>query len=364
VVPLGLTHSGSGNYPTQVHSQWDDGLIFCVGSVDWDGDTYVNDGCPAQEVFCADAVDSDGDGSINDGCPAVTGGAEQGAQCSAGNSNDDDTDGWVNDRCPASGAAETACADAADDDGDTLVNDGCAEFAAEAGSGCTGASDNDADGTVNDGCSTVGGESGTQCFNATDDEGSGRTNDGCPAQVEREPRQVCGDGIDNDGDGLIDLLDVLGCKPVSLMSHPGYPACPADGCPGIDTDGDGYTDEAEMSIGTDALGRCGLGTVPAQSSDWPSDLVSGSIPNSTDKANILDLSNFLAPVRRQDTSPGHANFDRRWDVLPGPGPFGQWINVQDLSTLQSGITANPPMNNGAAAWNSSFVCSPHPLYGD
>jgi hypothetical protein len=51
--------------------------------------------------------------------------AESGAACA--NNTDDDGDTKVNDGCPASGAAETGaqCYDATDSDGDTLINDGC-----------------------------------------------------------------------------------------------------------------------------------------------------------------------------------------------------------------------------------------------
>jgi hypothetical protein len=264
VVPLGLTHSGSGSYPTEVRG-------------------------------------------------------ETAPQCGGGNIVDDDGDTYINDGCTVFGSAETAL----------------------------------------------------QCFNAIDEDGDFHPNDGCPAQVEREPRQVCGDGIDNDGDTLVDLLDVgtgtppnTGCRPVSLAAHPGYPSCPTNGCPGIDTDGDGYTDEAEMSIGTDALGRCEAGATPPMSTDWPSDIVSGGTPDSTDAITITDLTSFLGPIRRLDTYPGHADFDRRWDLVPGPAFSANWIEINDLTALSSGVTGEPPMNNSAGVFGTSFVCSAHPMYGD
>lgn len=50
------------------------------------------------------------------------------------------------------------------------------------------------------------------------------------------------------------------------------------------------------------------------------------------KVDIADISSFTAPIRRLDTSPGDANFDARWDLVPGPmTEGGNWINVQDLS---------------------------------
>jgi hypothetical protein len=115
----------------------------CSNSVDDDGDTVVNDGCPkeasnddapddtvindgcpavgAAETLCADDVDNDGDGTTNDGCPLVGAVAETGTQCD-----------------PDAGEAPANCANAADDDGDTYVNDGCpASGAAEPSSDIT-----------------------------------------------------------------------------------------------------------------------------------------------------------------------------------------------------------------------------------
>jgi hypothetical protein len=171
--------------------------------------------------------------------------------------------------------------------------------------------------------------------------------------------------VDNDGDTLKDILDG-GCAPVGVMSHPGYPTCPTNGCPGIDTDGDGVTDEAEMSIGTDALGRCGVGgnEWDPPSTDWPLDFTHGGTPFSTDLIVITDITSFSAPVNRMDTNPGDANFDRRWDIHPGTGGLGYWINISDLTALYSGHTGYPPMPNGTKAFGSSTPCSAHPVYQD
>jgi hypothetical protein len=182
---------------------------------------------------------------------------------------------------------------------------------------------------------------------------------------ERLPVQVCNDGIDNDGDTLIDNLDwVAGnstCRPAAQAAHPGFPACPITGC-SVDSDGDGSTNEAERHVGTNPLGRCGIGEVPARSADWPLDLVSGGIPQSTDRVNILDLSNFVAPVRRLDTSPGNPNFNVRWDIKPGPDIPSHWVQVTDLATLISGVTGFPPMSSGARVFGGP-LCSAHPVFG-
>ncbi len=185
-----------------------------------------------------------------------------------------------------------------------------------------------------------------------------------PTPPMRQPVQVCNDGIDNDGDGLIDNRD-SGCKPVGVQPAVTFPTCPINGCTN-DLDGDGYSNEAEILIGTDALGRCEVGAVPAQSTDWPSDFSSGGIPNSTDRITITDLTSFIAPSasRHLDTSPGDANYNARWDLVPGPGLFAKWININDLTSLIAGPSGFPPMFSGAKAFGSGLACSPHPVYGD
>ena len=171
--------------------------------------------------------------------------------------------------------------------------------------------DNQDDSSVNDGCPAVGGsESGAQCLNNTDDDADGYVNDGCPVA--------------------------------------------------------GALSEAQFNIGTNKFGRCGVGSQPNPSPSWPSDFVSGGIPNSTDKITITDLTSFIAPAasRHMGTSPGDPNFSSRWDVKPGRGAFSQWINVQDLTSLIAGPTGYPPMFNGAKAFGFPLACTPHPVYGD
>lgn len=51
------------------------------------------------------------------------------------------------------------------------------------------------------------------------------------------------------------------------------------------------------------------------------------------KVDIQDILSFVVPVRRLDASPGHPNFDSRWDRLSGPGVFLRWVNIQDLLDL-------------------------------
>jgi hypothetical protein len=178
--------------------------------------------------------------------------------------------------------------------------------------------------------------------------------------VHHEAPQRCGDYQDNDLDGGVDLFDA-GCHPAGIAPPPSFPVCPSQGC-SADIDGDGYSNEAEAQIGTDALGRCGSGFSVHPSSDWPSDLISAGIPNSTDRITILDLSSFLAPVRRMNADPGDSAFNTRWDVVPGR-VFGDWINITDLTALFAGSSGYPPMFAGAKAFNGPS-CSAHPVYGD
>ncbi|HET9476702.1 MAG TPA: hypothetical protein VFP63_04355, partial [Dehalococcoidia bacterium] len=117
-----------------------------------------------------------------------------------------------------------------------------------------------------------------------------------------------------------------------------------DGChdsPGEDFDGDGFTDDAEaLTIGTNAGYPCGYNSWPADLWDQP--------PLSANKITVQDLTSFIAPVRRLNTSAGNPNFSTRWDLLPGKGIFSNTINVQDMTAL---VTLAPPMLNGARALN-------------
>ena len=64
---------------------------------------------------------------------------------------------------------------------------------------------------------------------------------------------------------------------------------------------------------------------------------------------IQDLTSFLAPVRRLNSSPGDAGYNVRWDLVPGRGIFPKDINIQDLTAI---VVLRPPMLNGAPAYNA------------
>ena len=351
------------------------------GDSNQDGDTHPNgsewlnagDNCPQvsnplneeDELNQPDNVSRPRGGSNSDSIGDACDTAESGAQCN--NALDDDADTLVNDGCPASGAAEVGCLNNADDDNDGTLNDGCpsssqvangtyhATFTVDAI--CIGNTDADGDGWCS--TSTPAGGGFTVALPADpNDNDATKTPEAYAllfpfpiahsgagsSPADREPAQVCNDGVDNDGDTQIDLLD-SGCKPPSSLT-----LAPND------TDGDGWTDEEEIYLGTDALGRCEK-KGPALSTDWPGDVSGGGF--SEDKVNIQDLSVFTGTPKRLNTSPGNPDFDRRYDVLPG-STFGDWINVGDLSAL-TGRTA--PMFGGAKMFNGP-ACTAHPTLND
>ncbi len=223
---------------------------------------------------------------------------------------DTDADGVsdVCDNCPSVGNTNQA-----DFDGDGL-GDAC---------------DPDAD---NDGYTNVA-EAGTPlCLNASNDDSvdDAVVNDGCPAVAAPETGAQCLNATDDDGDGFVN-----------------------DGCPPV-----GAFSEAQFNIGTGILAPCHVGAEAGPSPSWPSDFVSGGIPDSTDKITITDLTSFLAPARRLDTSPGSANFNSRWDLVPGRGLFPRWININDLTSLIAGPTGIPPMFGGPKAFNGPACTGP------
>jgi hypothetical protein len=168
------------------------------------------------------------------------------------------------------------------------------------------------------------------CADTVNDDNfdDGSVNDGCPAQGV--PEGACGGSADDDGDGF-----------------------PNDGCAQV-----GSIAEGAFNIGTTTLGRCNAGIGPDPSSSWPSDFVSAGTPDSTDKVTITDLTSFLAPARRLDTSPGDLDFSSRWDLIPGRGTFLDWIAINDLTALLAGDPGFPDMFGGARAFDGPICTGP------
>jgi hypothetical protein len=156
--------------------------------------------------------------------------------------------------------------------------------------------------------------------------------DGYPGQREAGT-PLCGNGVNDD-------FKVDGPVPDDTVID--------DGCPG-GPPAEGAFSEAQFKIGTNDQDPCGI-------PGWPSDLVSGGIPESTNRVTIGDLTSYLAPDRKLDKSPGHPSFNQRWDITPGRGVFNAWTNVNDLTSLFAGESGSPPMLGGQRAFGSALGC--------
>ena len=190
----------------------------------------------------------------------------------------------------------------------------CGDFDSDATSDCSDA-DDDNDGYIDDAETGI-----LLCKNAVNDDSFDAesiyfVNDGCPAIGV--PETNCGGALDNDLDGY-----------------------PNDGCPK-----DGTFSEAQFKIGTGARDPCGY-------DGWPSNTFDGG--GSANKVDIQDLTSFLAPVRILNSSPGDAAFNSRWDLVPGPGVFAKFININDMTALIAGTSGFPPMFGGQRVFN--HVC--------
>jgi len=165
--------------------------------------------------------------------------------------------------------------------------------------------------------------------------------------------------LDSDGDRFSGATEVgCGSNPLSAGSVPERTDTPGDDdgdtfvneplppvAETFDCDGDGYIGSTETHVTTSDQDPCG-------GRGWPSDLVSGGLQPNT--LNVQDIASFLAPVRRLGTSPGHPNFDLRWDLAPG----GPTINVQDIAAMMTGASGYPPMFGGLRAFGNACPWAP------
>jgi len=171
-------------------------------------------------------------------------------------------------------------------------------------------------------------QSGSVLFDAALGPSSDTDGDGFSDQVE-SMTPLCGDGRneDNGDDGVID-----------------------DGCPGGPPQSGSFS-EADFNVGTDE-------SVPCGTTGWAADIVSGGPPDSTDKVNIVDLQTYILPIRHFGSSPGDAEFDSRWDLVPGRGVLGTWINIADLQYLVTVMPTRAPYNSIARAFSGPACTVP------
>jgi hypothetical protein len=279
-----------------------------------------------------------------------------------------------------------------DPDGDTFVT---------ASDNCPSAYNNpqvNTDGDASgDACDTDDDNDGVADGSLDPDDGGliGIGPDNCPLTVNPSQANFDGDSLgdacdpDDDNDGVLDASDLCpstaagaavdanGCSQAQLDSDgDGFPNA-SDNCPSVanpsqtdtdlaygdtqggdacdpEDDGDGFDDAVEAWVGTNPLDNCGNHTAPAPiySQAWAGDVNSGT--GSTDKITLLDLTSYLAPVRRFGTNVGDVPLNQRWDIKPGAGLFSTDINLQDLTTL---ITLSPLMLGNVRAFDGP-ACVP------
>ena len=216
---------------------------------------------------------------------------------------------------------------------------------------------------------------GDACDPDIDGDGYANASDTCPLLAEDIDGFQDGDGCpdpDNDQDGIPDVDDLCpgddltvgpdgvadsGDEPLNeweipIQTKEDYDGVQdGDGChdsPDDDYDGDGFTDEVEVQVGTHPVDPCG-------SDGWPADLFSGGA--SANRVNLQDVTSFVVPVLRFNTSPGEPGYDVRWDLVPGPNGFSSDINLQDITAL---IILSPPMLGDLAAFNGPSCPDPAP----
>ena len=210
-----------------------------LGDSDGDGETICDGDCddsnadvaPSAEEVCDgldndcnsdtdETLDGDGDSySVCDGDCDDSSSDVSPAGVESCNNKDDDCDGEIDEDFDV------------DSDGDGVPNETCG------GDDC-----NDADADIYPGADDIPGDGIDQNCTGTDasdgdgdsySDEAGDCDDNDPEIHPNQDEEQCNDGIDNDCDGPIDLVD--------------------PDCQGVDSDGDGLTNALEVDIGTDAF---------------------------------------------------------------------------------------------------------------
>jgi hypothetical protein len=154
---------------------------------------------------------------------------------------------------------------------------------------------------------------------------------------------------EDDGDGYTDVAESGASLCLNATNEDTFDdAVVNDGCPGGPAQAGTYS-EAQFKIGTGSHDPCG-------GNGWPSDV--DSTGSSINELDIFDITAYLGPTRRLDTSPPNPSYNTRLDLLPGRGALAQWINIQDVTTLLSGTTGNPPMFNNQRAFGKVCPLAP------
>jgi hypothetical protein len=205
----------------------------CSDNIDNDGDGLIDQldpDCqepegPPGDPTCSDGVDNDGDGLIDGDDPDCV----QPPECSDNVDNNDPEDTLVDEDDPGCHTDGDPNNPGSYDPTDNNETDNAVPECSD------NVDNNDAEDTLADeddpGCHTDGDPNNPGSYDPND-----TSEINSPEGPPGDPS--CSDGIDNDGDGLIDQLDP-GCQ--SPEGPPNHPSC----SDGIDNDGDGLVDLAD-----------------------------------------------------------------------------------------------------------------------